>query len=377
MRILWALSNWKRTGPVEPSLDLAAALARRGHEALVVTGRPIGTADDEAAEAAEARGLTRLDLRLRLAKHLSFLGNRRDAARLASHLRAHRPDVVVSTLRNDHRVLARAVALSGAAIPLVRLWFEDGSARIGRPETKRLRGAARVVTFGSAPEASLLAVGVAKDRLARALPPLDLARIRRAATRREEMRRRFAGGSDAVLVGVVARVQAHRRFEVLWQAAERLVRDGVPFRLLVIGRGTRLAEIASGPVARRGLSGHVTLTGYLRGEEYASTLATLDVQAFLVPGSDPTCRALREGMALGVPSVATRRGLLPDIVADGETGLLVEETPEALAAALARLCSDPALRARLSAAAAARADAQFSLPAAAESMERILVEALR
>src|SRR5207248_5153713 len=32
VRILWALSNWKRTGPVEPSLDLAAALARRGHE---------------------------------------------------------------------------------------------------------------------------------------------------------------------------------------------------------------------------------------------------------------------------------------------------------------------------------------------------------
>ena len=41
MKILWALSNWKRTGPVEPSLDLAAAMSRRGHEVLVVTGRPI------------------------------------------------------------------------------------------------------------------------------------------------------------------------------------------------------------------------------------------------------------------------------------------------------------------------------------------------
>ena len=64
-------------------------------------------------------------------------------------------------------------------------------------------------------------------------------------------------------------------------------------------------------------------------------------------------------------------------MADGETGLLVDETPEALAAALARLCSDPALRARLSAAAAARADAQFSLPAAAERMERLFEEAVR
>ena len=377
MRILWALSNWKRTGPVEPSLDLAAALARRGHEVLVVSARPIGQAPDEAAEAAEARGLTLLDPGVRLAKHLAFFDNRRDARRIAAHLRVHRPDVVQCTLRNDHRVMARALSLAGARIPLARLWFEDGSLRIGRPEAERLRAASRILTFGAEPEAVLRRAGVPADRMARLSPALDLVRVRRAATRRDALRARWTDGADVALFGIVARVQSHRRFELLWDAAARLARDGVRFRLLVIGRGTRLDSIARGPIVAKGLSHHVTLTGYLLGDDYASTVAALDAQVFLVPGSDPTCRALREGMALGVPSVATRRGLLPDIVVDGETGLLVDETPESLAAALARLATDAALRMRLGAAAAARADAEFALPRAAERLERLYEGLLR
>ena len=97
-----------------------------------------------------------------------------------------------------------------------------------------------------------------------------------------------------------------------------------------------------------------------RPEGFAAHLATCE-----------GCRALREGMALGVPSVATRRGLLPDVVADGETGILVDETPEALARALAALARDPSSRGRLGAAAMSRAEREFSLPQAAERLERI------
>jgi glycosyltransferase involved in cell wall biosynthesis len=226
-----------------------------------------------------------------------------------------------------------------------------------------------VFAFGATAAATLRAVGVDPARIAPLAPPIDAARLARAATDRAGARERLGGGNGTLLVGLVARVQQRRRFDLLWEACARLKAAGTRVRVVVVGRGSGMAEVAEGPVAAAGLSDVVSFPGYLRGAEYASALAALDVQLLLVPGSDPTCRALREGMALGVPSVATRRGLLPDVVRDGETGLLVDETPEALAAAIARLAADEALRRRLGAGAAARAASEFSPARAAERLE--------
>jgi hypothetical protein len=58
--------------------------------------------------------------------------------------------------------------------------------------------------------------------------------------------------------------------------------------------------------------------------------------------------ALMEAMAAGVPVISTRLSGIPELVRDGEGGLLVpERDPAALAAAMERLAADPALAARL------------------------------
>jgi glycosyltransferase involved in cell wall biosynthesis len=98
----------------------------------------------------------------------------------------------------------------------------------------------------------------------------------------------------------------------------------------------------------------VVFAGY-RDADYAEVLRAMDVFTFLVPGSDGTCRALLEAAACGIPAVTTRRGALPEIVREGETGILSDEDPAALARAWLRLLSDAPLRERLAAAAAAGA----------------------
>ena len=371
MRLLWPIANWKRTGPVEPSLDLAAALGRRGHEVLVATGRPVGRAPDDAGAAADARGLVRLQLGLALRKHVGFLANRRDARRLAGHLRARPPDVVQCTLRNDHRIVVRAFRLLGAPRPLVRFWFEDGATPPSAEEAHLLATASRVVVFGARPAATLAAAGVDPSRVERIAPPVDVGRVRRAATDAAAARARWGAPPGALVLGLVARVQPHRRFDLLWDAARLLVDRGVPLRVVVVGRGTSFREVAEQPVARLGLGDVVRFAGYLRGSAYASALASFDAQLLLVPGSDPTVRALREGMALGVPSVATRLGLLPDVVADGISGLLCDDTPAGLASVLERLAGDAALRARLGAGAAARAEGEFAIERVAARLEAV------
>jgi glycosyltransferase involved in cell wall biosynthesis len=359
MKLLGTISNWKRTGPVEPSLDLARAVADAGHDVRVAVGRSPAPQADDAGRAREARGLADAAAGTRLAKHAFFLRDRPDVRRLVQWMRAERPDACVTTLANDHRLVLAARRRLGVG-RVIRLYFGDAEGEIPRRERSALLESDGVLVFGEGPRRRLEGLGIPPQRLRASHPPLDVRALRASAARGRAHDHVRDRPPDGALFGVVARMQTHRAFEVLWQALGRLVAaGGAPFRLLAIGRGTHAERVAHEPVRRLGLEPVVSFPGYLRGDEYAATLASLDAQIFLVPGSDPTCRALREGMALGVPSVAARRGLLPEIVADGETGLLFDGTVEGLLAAL-RTMGDPETRRRLGAAARRRAETLFA-----------------
>jgi glycosyltransferase involved in cell wall biosynthesis len=81
------------------------------------------------------------------------------------------------------------------------------------------------------------------------------------------------------------------------------------------------------------LDKHVIFTGY-RKEDYRDVLNLFDYKVFLVPGSDGSCRAVREALACAKPVIAARRGILPELIRDGETGILIEENPVDLARAM-------------------------------------------
>jgi phosphatidylinositol alpha-1,6-mannosyltransferase len=79
-----------------------------------------------------------------------------------------------------------------------------------------------------------------------------------------------------------------------------------------------------------------------------------------------------EAAACGVPAVAGRSGGAHDAVVDGETGYVVEPRDvDAASAAIGRLVGDDALRARLGAAARARAEREFSYDVLAPRLARL------
>ena len=81
--------------------------------------------------------------------------------------------------------------------------------------------------------------------------------------------------------------------------------------------------------------------------------------------------SLLDAMACGKPIVATRTGGIPEVVVDGETGLLVAPRDhEAMAEAIVRLLKDAALREQLGATALRRVREKFSA-------ERMVEETLR
>jgi glycosyltransferase involved in cell wall biosynthesis len=115
-------------------------------------------------------------------------------------------------------------------------------------------------------------------------------------------------------------------------------------------------------------------TSYMRAADVVC-LPTIDREIFAgreIRSTEGLSRTVLEAMAHGRAVVASRVVGTPEQIVDGESGLLVPPSdPAALAAALARLADDPALRARLGAAARERAAARFSIEAMVTQTEAI------
>jgi glycosyltransferase involved in cell wall biosynthesis len=131
-----------------------------------------------------------------------------------------------------------------------------------------------------------------------------------------------------------------------------------PFRASLVGDGPDRPAVER-ELERLGLGGRVTLQG--TRDDVPELLASSHVFV-LSSHSEALPVSLLEAMAAGLPVVATQVGGVPELVVDGETGLLVPAgDPPGLAAALQRMVDDPALRARLGAAGRARVEEHFRL----------------
>ncbi|HKW41273.1 MAG TPA: glycosyltransferase, partial [Gemmatimonadales bacterium] len=133
----------------------------------------------------------------------------------------------------------------------------------------------------------------------------------------------------------------------------------------IVGEGPERAPLQT-QIREAGLVDRVVLRGRVSGVELGDAYAAADVLALpsiLDSRSDTEGLGvvLLEAMSYGVPVIGSRVGGIPDIIVDGETGLLVAPgDPAALAAALQRLAEDRGLAARLGAAGRAHVRAHFS-----------------
>jgi glycosyltransferase involved in cell wall biosynthesis len=133
---------------------------------------------------------------------------------------------------------------------------------------------------------------------------------------------------------------------------------GRAFTALLVGDGPDRPSVEA-EVRRLGLQDAVTLAG--TRDDVPELLARADVFA-LSSRSEGAPLSILEAMAAGLPVVSSRVGGVPELVVDGETGLLVQPgDPAAMADALGRLVADADLRSRLGAAGRERAQRYFDV----------------
>jgi glycosyltransferase involved in cell wall biosynthesis len=208
----------------------------------------------------------------------------------------------------------------------------------------------RLVAVSDAIVAKLVAEGRDTAPISRVYNGVDLERFDEASGG-VAVRRELGIPDDAPVVAVVGRLEPEKGHPTLIEAWPIIHHHLPTAHLLVVGEGSerdRLEGLAHAHLRGGSCCASVHFLG--RREDVPQILGAANVVAM------PSYReaqglAILEALAANRPVVASNVGGIPEMIHDGENGLLVpSHDPTALAAAITRLLKDPSLAARLAAA---------------------------
>ena len=256
----------------------------------------------------------------------------------------------------------------------------DGPWALGLEAAERAIASADLVfALNSADAACVRPLLADPDRLRPLLPFLDSGPYREAARRRDRHRRRLArtAGLECGRAWLVAAAMMRpgdklASYRCLAAALDRL-RDR-PWSLLIAGDGEARADVEA---AMAPLGDRVVWLGRRSEAELAGILAAADVYVWPAV-NEAYGMAILEAQAAALPVVAGRTGGVPDVVAEGKTGLLVPPNDaEAFAACVRALLDDPDRRQAMADAAGQRVRRCHEVDAAGRTLHRALGRLVR
>jgi sugar transferase (PEP-CTERM/EpsH1 system associated) len=197
----------------------------------------------------------------------------------------------------------------------------------------------------------------------------------RFATRGEPevLRRKLGIPERAPVIGTIGRLDEIKRQDLLIQAFAKLRETAPDAQLVLVGDGP-LRETLQSLASELAVGERVHFAGYqAHPEQY---LHLMDVFA-LTSRSEGMPLVMLEAWAAGVPVVASRVGGLPELIDDGQTGILFTSGDrEELVRALHCLLASPELAARMGGAGRSQVEREFTLARMAEQYQRSYLELL-
>jgi L-malate glycosyltransferase len=279
------------------------------------------------------------------------------AWRLSRLVKQLRPDVIHA--HDPHAVAMAALGLSMSTQlgkpPLVAARRVDFHLKGNALSRWKYRQVDCFVCASDAIRRMLVADGVPPSHAVTIHEGIDLARV--AAAPPADLHAELWLPHHAPIVGNVAALVPHKGQRHLIDAAAIVVRQVPDARFVIAGEGELRPQLER-QIKDRHLEKHVFLAGFR--PDVLSVHKAFDV--FVMSSvTEGLGTSLLDAMACGKPIVATAAGGMPEVVADGETGLLVPpRDDEALAAAIVKLLNDERLRRAMGEAGVRRVRERFS-----------------
>jgi glycosyltransferase involved in cell wall biosynthesis len=292
--------------------------------------------------------------------------------KVAGALRRFGADVVHFHTARAHTVGLGAARLARTPVKVLsrRVDFPTGGNVFSRLKYRAEVDA--VVAISKAVRDVLSLGGVETSRITVIYSGIDLEEFREKADG-SYIREELGIPDSSPLVGVVGALAPHKAQSYFLKAAARLAKERPDVRFIIAGEGELEADLKA--LARSlGIEKVVTFAGFR--SDVKAVLAALDVFV-LSSVAEGLCTSILDAMATGVPVVATGVGGVPEIVIDGESGLLVPPAdPRAMADSVNRVLKDDILRERLISGGKTRV-LDFSVRRTVEQTERLYSRLLK
>lgn len=356
MRILQVRSVLSDMGPGTQPLSIAKELRRRGHEVSFAT-----------SGGAYAEEVVKAGFKVHIVPTMAYdrrdpISTWRTMKRIGQIARDEKVDIV-----HGHNAAATFLAYWGArlrgrrvrAVNSVR-GLEQRPNYLWRNYIYRILPG-QILTVATITQRELMQIGVPAEKIKVTYNGYDPLRFDRAATNPDRVRQEFGLQGKRIIgcVGAMVRRPPSKGQHLLVHAVKQLVARFPDVHLLLVGDGEGRADVEAA-VKQSGLHAHVTLAG--RRFDTPDFFASFDIYSLPSIEGEIFPNSIVEAMALGVPWIGSDIAGLKELTANGDAGIVVPiGDVDALAAKLAALLADEALRQRMGRRALEEAQSRFTI----------------
>lgn len=334
MNILHIISNYKWTERSEPAVDMALSERKLGANVFLASGRAPQGFQESIEKFSASKGIESEILDIN--KHFKIYQSHGAIQQLQNLIARRKINLIHCHMPNAHFITSLAVKNLPGRPAVVRTFYGTDD-----PEWK-----IRHILFCQYVEDGIVVTNPVlfrkmsamlhyneKDKVNLIEPCIDIKRFARGLE--GNAREVFGLAKNNFVIGIVARITRRRHLDVILNAFSDIHSQIPEARLLIIGRGNVEKEVIN-PAQASGILKKIILGGYCRGDKLVQAYNTMDVLAYPVPGTDKSCRTVKEAMASSVPVIASNMGVLPFLVENNRTGMIVPLDSKAFAAAITR-----------------------------------------
>jgi len=384
IRILRLIARLNMGGPALHVAYLTDGLDARGYETTLAAGS-LARGESSMSFVAEGLGVKVTPIS-QMHREVSPLYDPISIARVVRLIRTVRPHILHTHTAKAGAIGRLAAQAAGDARPpvvvhtfhghVLRGYFNPATTAVFRNLERTLATrTTRLIAVSPEVRDDLVELGVApadKFSVIRLGIPLD-ERITGDESSGLQLRRLFGVPEGAFVVGWVGRMTSIKRVPDILLAFRSLRDRGVEARLCLVGDGPDRQSIEQ-QAHDLGIARETLFVGYQR--EVAPYYHLFDTLV-LASGNEGTPVVAIESLAAGRPVVATRVGGVPDVVADGEDGILVPVgEPDAMASALEKLARASMLRTHMGAAGRERVIPRYRVERLLDDMDALYRELL-